>query len=219
MLWFWSSRRIFDWGGLKNNRCKELTYNNNITQCVALVRRAATATMALFDVSVNVCGEAEIHSGVQTHAHWVCTQAQAIRGRVSKLTATTGSQSLNTTANKNNSKLINYTYVCHLEGFGLMGWKCIDDNLHKMWATAKLRLWMNRVLCSVLLLATYMNSLFRTGVPPPSHLTKTGFLKRASCEHRQTFLSQWTHSAQTRNTVRVAVMQWHVVAELLEKHV
>lgn len=29
----------------------------------------------------------------------------------------------------------------------------------------------------MLLLATYMNSLFRTGVPPPSHLIKTGFLK------------------------------------------
>lgn len=102
-------------------------------------------------------------------------------------------------------------------GSRLMGWKCTDDNLRNTWATAKLRLQMNRVLCSVLLLATYMNSLFRTGVPPPSHLTRTGFLKRVFCEHRQTFLSQWTHSAQMWH--RVVVMQWRVVAELLEKRV
>lgn len=83
-------------------------------------------------------------------------------------------------------------HLCYLQGFGVMGWKCTDD-LGDISATAEIRQQINTVLSNVLLLATYMNSLFRTGMPPLSHLTKKGLFKSTFCQrnYKAKMLSQW----------------------------
>lgn len=71
---------------------------------------------------------------------------------------------------RENNKYATYTV---LKGFGLKGWKCSYEayvNYSKVKPIAK-----RTDSCSFM--ATYMNSLFRTGVPPATHLMKTGFLK------------------------------------------